>query len=104
MVIAKTARIGFFGFTDDSILMNEISENTLNEELNRIFLVKIQFRENYTRLSTTRRFITWSEDVQNLRSLIRDESVNLKDDKYWKPINRQIKLSVREYICAVNWR
>ena len=33
--------------------MNEISENTLNEQLNKLFLVQIQFRENYTRLSTT---------------------------------------------------
>ena len=39
----------------NSILMNEISENTLNEELHKFFLVNIQFRENYTRLSTTRR-------------------------------------------------
>ena len=32
----------------------------------------------------------------------RDE--NLKDDNYWKPIHRQIKLRVREYTCVVNWR
>ena len=41
--------------------MNEISENTLNEELNKLFLVKIQFRENYARLSTTWRSKIWSD-------------------------------------------
>ena len=43
-----------FRLTENSILMNDISENTLNEELNKLFLVKIQFRENYTRLSAQR--------------------------------------------------
>ena len=37
-----------FGLTENSILMNEIPENTLNVELNRIILVKLQFRENNT--------------------------------------------------------
>ena len=36
--------------------------------------------------------------------LSRDESLNLKDDNYWKPINGQTKPSVREFICVVNWR
>ena len=35
--------------------MIEIAEDTWNEELNQLFLVKIHFRENYTLLSTTRR-------------------------------------------------
>ena len=34
--------------------MNEISEDILNEELNNIFLVKIQFRANVSPLSTTK--------------------------------------------------
>ena len=32
--------------------MNEIFEDTWNEELNKLFLVKIQFRENYLPMST----------------------------------------------------
>ena len=52
--------------TEIFILMNEISEKTWNEELNKLFLVKIQFRENYTRLSTTRRSKIWSEEMQNM--------------------------------------
>ena len=52
--------------TENSFLMNEICENTLNEEFNKLFLVKIQFRENYTRLSTTWRPKIWSEETQNL--------------------------------------
>ena len=35
--------------TENYILMHEISENTWNEELNKLFLAKIQFRENYSR-------------------------------------------------------
>ena len=42
-----------FRLIENSILMSEISENTSNEELNKLFLVKIQFREDETRLSTT---------------------------------------------------
>ena len=34
-----------FRLRDNSFLMYEISENILNEELNKLFLVKIQFRE-----------------------------------------------------------
>ena len=45
--------------------MNEIAENTLNEELNKLFLVKIQFRENSSRLSTTWRSRIWNEEIQN---------------------------------------
>ena len=30
------------------MLMDEISENIFNEELDKLLLVKIQFRENYT--------------------------------------------------------
>ena len=35
-----------FRLTVNSIQRNEISEETWNEELNKLFLVKIQFREN----------------------------------------------------------
>ena len=55
-----------YRLTKNSILMNEISENTLNEELNKLFFVKIQFRENYTRLSTTLRSKIWSEETQKI--------------------------------------
>ena len=39
--------------TENSILMNEIFGDTWNEELNKLFLVQIHFRESCTRLSTT---------------------------------------------------
>ena len=39
--------------------MGEISEKIFNEELNKLFLVKLQFREDYTRLSPTM-------EIQNL--------------------------------------
>ena len=37
----------------NSIMMNEIFENTLNEEHDKLFLVKILFREKCIRLSMT---------------------------------------------------
>ena len=58
-------KVILFGLTEDSILMNETSENTLNEGINRIFRVKIQFRENDSRLSTTWRSKIWSDEIQN---------------------------------------
>ena len=63
-----------FNLTKNFILMNEISEKTWNEELNKPFLD------------------------------CRGESLNLKDDNYWKPIDGKIKLSVREHTCVVNSR
>ena len=82
--------------------MIEISENILNEELNKLFLVKIQFRENCTGLSTTWRSKIWNEEVQNTHYVSHSASLNLKDNNYWKIFNGQIKLSVREYICVAN--
>ena len=55
-----------FRLTVNSVLMNEILENTLNEELNKLFLVNIQLRENKTSQSTTWRPNIWSEEIQNM--------------------------------------
>ena len=82
--------------------MNEIFEDTWNEELNKLFLVKIQFAENKTRLSTTWRSNIWNEEIQNTHYLSHSVSLNLKDYSYWKIFNVQIKLSVRAYICGAN--
>ena len=71
-----------FRLTENSCLMNEISENTLIEELNKRFLVKLQFRENYTRLSTTWRSKIWSEEIQNTHYSSHSVSLNLKDYSY----------------------
>ena len=46
---------------ENSILVNEISEHTWNEELDKPIMVTSQSRENYTRLS-----ITWRSRTQNL--------------------------------------
>ena len=59
--------------------MNEISENILNEELNKLFLVNIQFRENYTRLSTTLRSKNWNDEIQNTHYSSHSVSLNLKE-------------------------
>ena len=61
-------------------------ENTWNEELNKLFLVKIQIRDNCTRLSTRWRSTIWSEEIKNTHYSSHSVSLNLKDDNCWKPI------------------
>ena len=48
MVKAKTARIGKALLDTEREKKEEVSEKTWNEELNKLFWVKIQLRENYT--------------------------------------------------------
>ena len=72
-----------FVLTGDSLLMYEISENILNEELKKLLLVKIQFRENYIWMRTRWRSRIWSEDMSRLSHSV---SLNLKDSNYWEPI------------------
>ena len=93
-----------FRLSENSFLMDEISEKIFNEELNKVFLVKIQIREDHTWLSTTWRYTVWSEEIQNTHYSSHSVSLNLKDDSCWKPIKGQIKLNVREYLWVVNWR
>ena len=86
-----------FGLTGDSILMDEISENILSEELNRIFLVKIQFRENQTRLSTRNSEYTLFDSHGELESQ-RRQSLN---------VNQWADQAQRQGIYLfvwVNWR
>ena len=97
-------RVILFRLTENSILMNEISENTLNVELNKLFLVKFHFRENYSQLSTTWRSQIWSEEIQSTHYLSHCVGLNLKDHSSWRLINEQIKLSKREYFWVANWR
>ena len=70
--------VNLIRLTENSNLMKEISENTLNEELNKLFMVKIQFRENFTPLSTTWTSRIWNEDIQNVHYLSHNVSLNLK--------------------------
>ena len=46
-VDGKVLGVILFRLTENSILTDEISEKTWNEEFNRLFLVKIQLRDNY---------------------------------------------------------
>ena len=80
--------------------MDEISENIFNEELDKLLLVKLQFRENYIWMSTTWRSKIQSEGIRNTHYSSHNESMKLKDNNYWKP-NRAS--STREYICVADW-
>ena len=70
------------GLKENSVLVNDISEDTSNEELNKVLMVKIQSRENYTRLSTTWRSRAWNEEIQNMHHLSHNVSLILRDNNY----------------------
>ena len=72
--------------SENSFLMDEISKNIFNEELNKPFQRKIQIRENCVWMSTKWRSKIQSEEIQNTHWLSHSVSLNLKDDNYWKPI------------------
>ena len=68
--------------------MIDISEDTWNEELNKLFLVKIQFRENYIRLSTKWRtnILEWRNSEHALFESQRElesQRLQLSQDIYW---------------------
>ena len=88
-------------YSDERVLQEH-----LEQELNKLFLVKIRIREDETWLSTTWRSRIWNEEIQNTHYSNHSVSLNLKDDNYGKPIHMQIKLDVREYVCVANrrWR
>ena len=79
-----TVQVWVWGVSENSILMDEISENIFNEELDKLSLVKIQFRENFSRLTTTWRI--WNEEIQNTHKMSHSVSLNLKDYNCWKSI------------------
>ena len=72
-----------FRLSENSIPMDEISENIFNEELDKLLLVKILFRENYTRLWRSK---IQSEEVQNTHWLSHSVSLNLKENNFGKPV------------------
>ena len=84
--------------------MDEISENIFSEELDKLVQAensvqrKLHVNENKMEIQNLKRR---SSEYAIFESHV---SLNLKDDNYWKPINGQIKLSVREYSCVANWR
>ena len=71
--------------THRGLYSDEISENTLDEELNRTFLVNSSAKIFWLR--TTWRSTIWSEEIQNTHSS-HSVSLNLKDDNCWTPMGR----------------
>ena len=79
-------KILFWRLAENSILMDEISENIFNEEHNKLFLGKVQIREDNTWLSIWWRSRIWSEEIQNTN------------------YSSHSARSAREYICVADWR
>ena len=90
--------------TKNSILMNEISENTLDEELNRLFLVKLQFREtifDWVRprdpkfgMKKFRTCVDWVATRASIsKTTIAGSKSMGRSSSAWE-----------NYTCAVNWR
>ena len=82
----ESQKILFLRVSENSVLMDEISENIFNEELDKRFMVKIQFREDYIWMSTSWRSKIWSEEILNMCWLSRSLSLNLKDNNSLKLI------------------
>ena len=84
-------------------LESSVSHVSHGEQKEKVLDVEEKTTEQYCERMNE---ISWNLErkIQNIRWLSRDESLNLKDDICWKPINGQIKLSVRENTCVVNWR
>ena len=92
-----------FRLSENSFLMDDISEKIFKKELNKLFLVKIRIREDYTWLSTTWRSRIWNEEILNTHDSSHSVSLSLKGDTSWKPTNGQIKLHERAYTCGADW-
>ena len=79
--------------SENSILMDEISEKIFNEELDTLFLVHIQIGEDKTGLSTTWRSRIWNEEIQ--RELESQRRQLLKANKWADQAQRQ-----RIHLCC----
>ena len=86
----ESQKILFSRVSENSTLLFEISEDTWNEELNKLFFLGKFSSEKIFWMSTSWRARTWSEEIQNTHYSSHNDSLNLKDDNYWKPINRHI--------------
>ena len=78
--------------------MDEISDNIVNEELDKLNMVKIQIREDDIWMSTSWRFKIWNQEIQITHYSSRNESSSLKDCSSWKILNGQIKVSERVFL------
>ena len=91
-----------------SILMIEFSEDAWNEELTKLFLVKIQITEDCIWQSTTWRSKIWNEETQNTHYSSRNESLDLKDDNSLDRSSLNVFSHAGhgnyEYIYVANWR
>ena len=94
ILLRLTRNLTWKSLSENFVLMDEISENIFNQELDKLFMVKIQFREDYIWTSTSWRSRIWNEEVQNMRWLSRNESLDLKDYNHWKIFTGQIKFNV----------
>ena len=82
--------------------MDEISENIFNEELDKLFLVKIQFRENFD-LHEYNMEIQNSERRNSEYALFESQR-ELESQRQQLLKANQSKLDVREYTCVANCR
>ena len=88
--------------------MIEISEDTWNEELNKLFLVKIQITEDYTWQSTTWRSKIWNEETQNSALFESQRDLGSQRLQFIGQIKFKCIFSRRswnyEYIYVADWR
>ena len=81
-----TVLVWVWRVTENSILMDEISENIFNEELDKLSKAENSIQKNYIWMSTTWRSRNQSEEIQNTHYSSHSASLFLKNNNYWKPI------------------
>ena len=80
----------------NSFLMNKIFENTLNEEHDTLFLVKIQLRKLYSTEHDMKIKDLERDRIQNVHYMSHNESLNSRDYSCGKQVNGQIMLKEKE--------
>ena len=93
-----------FRLTKNYILMIEISEDTLNEELTKLFLTKIQVRENHTRLGTIWRPKILERRNSEYTSFESQRELETQRLQLLEPIQWADQAQWEKYICATNWK
>ena len=92
-----------FRLTENSFLMDEISENALNEELNKLFLVKNHFKEDCWEIVWHHCRLPPMEHVSRVAADLREEARQAhEEDRKQRTTTSQTWLRI-DFKAACNW-
>ena len=79
----------------NSLLMNEIFENTVNKEHDKPLQVKIQLRDGNKRSK--------KQEFRICIARVSERALNPRDNNCVKQVNGQIMLNGKELTCVASW-